>query len=52
MTTLIRLQNGKEVSRKSGYANTENATNAGNSWLEDCTVHRNIRNKRTIKILK
>ena len=51
MKTVIKLENGKEVSRKGGYANLENATNAGNSWLRDCTIHSEIRNERTIEII-
>lgn len=47
MKTLVKLVNGKEVSRKSGYANLEAATNAGNSWTRDCTVDQNIRKTRT-----
>lgn len=51
MKTLIRLEKGKEVSRKSGYANEENATHAGLSWLRDCTVHAELRKKRSVKII-
>jgi hypothetical protein len=51
MKTLIRLENGIEVSRKTGYANTTNAKNAGGSWLNDCTVHSEIRKNRTVKIV-
>jgi hypothetical protein len=50
MKTLIRLENGQEVSRKSGYANETDANNAGNSWLRDCRVHRLEREKRTVII--
>jgi len=49
--TLIRLENGIEVSRKSGYANTTDAENAGGSWLNDCTVHAEIRKNTTVKIV-
>jgi phage terminase small subunit len=51
MKTLIRLENGIEASRKSGYANVENAKHAGDSWLNDCTVHAELRKKRTIQIV-
>jgi len=51
MKTLIRLEKGIEVSRKSGYANIANAINAANSWLNDCTVHAEIRKNRTVKIV-
>jgi len=51
MKTLIRLENGIEVSRKAGYANTTNAEHAGLSWLNDCTVHAEIRKNRTVKVV-
>ena len=51
MKTLIKLVNGKEVARKSGYANLENATNAGNSWKNDCTIHGEVRKTRTFIII-
>jgi len=51
MKTLIKLVNGKEVSRKDNYLDLERATNAGNSWLRDCTVHAVIREDRTISII-
>ena len=50
MKTLIKLVNGQEVSRKVGYATEENATNAANSWLNDCTVHSEIRKNRSFEI--
>ena len=46
--TLVRLVNGKEVSRKE-YATIEAATNAGNSWTGDCTVDQNIRKKKKLR---
>lgn len=51
MKTLIKLVNGIEVSRKSGYANLENANNAGNSWKRDCRIHKNELDKRSFFIL-
>lgn len=51
MKTLIKLVNGKEVARKSGYANLENATNAGNSWKNDCRVHGLERQTRTFIVI-
>lgn len=51
MKTLIRLHNGKEVSRKSGYVNEQNATHAGLSWERDCTVHKNEQNMRSFLII-
>jgi len=51
MKTLIRLVNGTEVSRKSGYANLENANNAGNSWERDCRIHKNELNTRSFFVI-
>ena len=48
--TLVRLVNGKEVTRKE-YATIEAATNAGNSWTGDCTVDQNIRKKRSFEVI-
>jgi len=52
MKTLVRLINGKEVSRTIGYDNLQKATNAGNSWLRDCTVHSEIRKFRSVNIIE
>ena len=51
MKTLIKLVNGTEVSRKSGYANYENAQHAGLSWTRDCTVHARLRDNRSVLII-
>lgn len=51
MKTLIKFFDGKEVSRKDGYANETDANNAAGSWLRDCTVHRLERERRTVKIV-
>ena len=51
MKTLVRLLNGKEISRKSGYSNEAAATNAGNSWKLDCTIHAKIRENRSFLII-
>lgn len=51
MKTLVKLENGKEVSRKSGYSNLENATNAGNSWKKDCRVHKTELDKRSFFVI-
>jgi len=51
MKTVVKLVNGTEVARKSGYANLENATNAGNSWKNDCTVHGEIRKNRSFVVI-
>lgn len=52
MKTLIKLVDGKEVERKSGYENEQNANNAGQSWKRDCTVHGNERKKRAFKVIE
>ena len=51
MKTLVKLVNGKEISRKSGYANLENATNAGNSWKRDCREHKNVLDSRSFFVI-
>ena len=51
MKTLIRLENGTEVSRKSGYATLENATNAGNSWSRDCRENKTTLNTRSFFVI-
>jgi len=51
MKTLVKLINGKEVQRKSGYKTIEDATNAGNSWKKDCTVHARIRDNYSFQII-
>ena len=51
MKTLVKLVNGKEIERKSGYANLENANNAGNSWKRDCRVHKNELDTRSFFVI-
>ncbi|WP_444647725.1 hypothetical protein ACSLMO_13355 [Flavobacterium columnare] len=51
MKTLVKLVNGQEVFRKSGYASLENATNAGNSWKRDCRVHKNELDTRSFFVI-
>lgn len=51
MKTLIKLIDRIEVSRTSGYANFENATNAGNSWKKDCRVHKTVLNTRSFLVI-
>ena len=50
MKTLVRLVNGKEVTRKE-YTTIEAATNAGTSWARDCTVDQNIRKERSFEVI-
>lgn len=51
MKTLIKLVNGTELSRKSGYLTLENATNAGNSWKRDCREHKNVLDSRSFFVI-
>ena len=51
MKTLVKLVNGKEVSRKSDYANLENANNAGNSWKRDCRINKNELDARSFFVI-
>ena len=55
MTTysIIRKVNGlsmNQISTKT-YATTEDAINAGNSWLRDCTIHAEIRKFRNFEVI-
>jgi hypothetical protein len=34
------------------YATTQDAINAGNSWLKDCTVHAEIRKGRNFEVVE
>lgn len=51
MKTLIRLFDGKEVSRKDGYKNEANAEHAGLSWKRDCTYHKDVLNRRSFIVI-
>lgn len=51
MKTLIKLVNGTEVSRKSGYKTFQDAQNAAWSWTGDCRIHKNERETFSFKII-
>tara|TARA_R110000851_G_scaffold305479_1_gene463580 strand:- start:331 stop:627 length:297 start_codon:yes stop_codon:yes gene_type:complete len=50
MKTLIKANEFGKVS-KSFYNNIESATNGAGSFLNDCTVNKLDRNKRTVEII-
>ena len=50
MKTVIFLFSGIEVNRKS-YSNLEDAQNAANSYLRDCTLNKHEREYKTIEII-
>lgn len=52
--SIIRKTNGSEINQTNpkNYATKEDATNAGNSWLNDCTVHAEIRKCRNFEVIK
>ena len=45
---------GTEVNQRivKTYATKEAAINAGNSWLNDCTIHAEIRKGRNFEVLE
>ena len=56
MTTysIIKKVNGSEINQinPKTYATKEDATNAGNSWLNNCTVHAEIRITRGFEVIE
>jgi hypothetical protein len=57
MTTkfkIIRMVYGQEMNNANGktYKTKEDATNAGNSWVNDCTVHAEIRKGRYFDVIE
>ena len=56
MTTysIIKKVNGSEINQinPKTYATKEDATNAGNSWLNNCTVHAEIRIIRGFEVIE
>ena len=48
----IRKVNGVEIASNKEYATFESANNAGNSWLNDCTVHAEVRKGYTFEIIE
>ena len=56
MTTysIIKKVNGSEINQinPKTYSTKEDATNAGNSWLNNCTVHAEIRITRGFEVIE
>jgi len=51
MTTLIRTNEYGTI-LTSNYKTYQGAVDAGNSFLRDCTIHKNIRDKRKIEVIE
>ena len=51
--SIIKKVNGSEINQVNpkNYATKEDAINAGNSWLRDCTVHAEIRKARGFEVI-
>ena len=56
MTTysIIKRVYGAELNQRNvkTYTTKEDAINAGNSWLRDCTIHAEIRKGRNFEIIE
>ena len=56
MTTysIIKKVNGSEINQinPKTYATKEDAINAGNSWLNSCTIHAEIRITRGFEVIE
>ena len=56
MTTysIIKKVNGSEINQinPKTYSTKEDAINAGNSWLNNCTVHAEIRITRGFEVIE
>ena len=52
--TIIKRVYGKEMNQVNTktYATKEDATNAGNSWLRDCTIPKNIREGWNFEVIE
>jgi hypothetical protein len=52
--SVIKKVNGLEINQVNAkpYATKEDAINAGNSWLRDCTVHAEIRKERGFEVVE
>ena len=52
--SIIKRVYGQEMNQVNikTYATKEDATNAGNSWLRDCTVHAEIRKGRNFEVIE
>ena len=52
--SIIKKVNGLEINQinPKTYATKEDAVNAGNSWLLDCTIHAEIRKSRGFEVIE
>ena len=52
--SIIKKVNGSEINQinPKTYATKEDAINAGNSWLNNCTVHAEIRITRGFEVIE
>ena len=50
--SIIKKVNGSEINQinPKTYATKEDAINAGNSWLNNCTIHEEIRKTRGCEV--
>lgn len=52
--SIIKRNYGQEINQVNlkTYATKEDATNAGNSWLKDCTIHAEIRKGWNFEVIE
>lgn len=52
--SIIKKVNGSEINQVNAknYTTKEDAANAGNSWLRDCTIHAEIRATRGFEVIE
>jgi len=52
--SIVKRIYGEEINQVNikTYETTENAINAGNSWLMDCTIHSEIRKGRNFEVIE
>lgn len=52
--SIIKRVYGEELNQRNvkTYLSKEDATNAGNSWLRDCTIHAEIRKCRNFEVIE
>jgi hypothetical protein len=52
--SIIKRVYGEEINQVNAknYSTTEDAINAGNSWLRDCTIHAEIRKGRNFEVIE
>ena len=52
--SIIKKVNGSSINQinPKTYATKEDATNAGNSWLNNCTIHAEIRITRGFEVIE